>query len=161
MALADVDDTPNGVPVEFGVSVADPTVTADGTARLLTGVWNTDDSLREIDPPFYKGASKWYGNPGIVLHSLRAPDSPSEDYSPGGCIEHSEASAESQSWTLEKLVFRVEPGDLVFDDLLLVDDPTVDGCVPPGEYRFESTHTVADAEFEWGFTVSVVDPFAG
>lgn len=114
---------------------------------------NADDSDRKVKTPYYKGTSE--GESGILLYSLEAPDSPSKDYTPE-CIEDPSPSQEAVERTDEgPLTFTLEPGETATDELVVADDPSDDGCFPPGEYRFESHHAVDETEFTWGFTVEV------
>lgn len=155
VSITDIDGVPESASVEFDVQVTDGTVTTDGTGSLEAGVTNTSDVGRQVRTPYYKGASD--GDPGILLYSLEAPDSPSKDYTPD-CIEDPAPSQEFTEWTDEgPLMYTLEPGETATDELIVVDDPSVEGCLPPGEYRFETRHSIDDSEFTWGFTVEIAD----
>lgn len=155
VSVVDVDEVPEPVPVEFDIEVIDDTVTADGTAFLEVAVTNTGDGERETKTPYYKGSSD--GDGGILLYSLDAPDAPSRDYAPG-CIEDPSPSQEFTEWTAEgPLTYTLKPQETATGELIVVDDPSIEGCLPPGEHRFETRHSVGGTEFTWGFTLEVVD----
>lgn len=154
-----VDDVPDSVPVEFDVRVVEGTITPEGTGVLEVSVTNTGGTEREVTTPYYKGLSD--GNPRVLLYSLEAPDSPDRGDVPP-CIADPGASQEHVEWTDEgPLSHRLDPGATATDELVLAGDPTVDGCFPPGEYRFEDHHSVDGTEFTWGFTVEVTDASGG
>lgn len=165
VSIAVVDGPPEEAPVEFDVCVTDDRVTAEGSAFLEITTENTDDSVRRVQSPYYKGSSARAGEPGILLYSLGAPDSPSEDYAPE-CIDDPESTREYHEFTDEGLPkHELRPGETATDRLMLVDDPTVGGCVPTGEYRFESTPVLFDdgrdpveeVDPKWGFTLEIRD----
>lgn len=154
-----VDDVPDSVPVEFDVRVVDGAITPEGTAVLEVSVTNTGDTGREVTTPYYKGLSD--GNPGVLLYSLEAPDSPDRGDVPP-CIVDPVASQEHVEWTDEgPLSHQLDPGATATDELVLASDPTVDGCFPSDEYRFEDHHSVDGTEFTWGFTVEVGEGSGG
>lgn len=154
VAVAAVDGVPESVPVAFDARVTDRTITTDGPAILEVSVTNTGEEAREVETPYYKGTSE---EPGVLLYSLEAPDSPDRDRAPA-CIGDPDADQEYAEWTDEgPLSHRLDPGATATDELVLAGDPTADGCFQPGEYRFENDHAVAGTEFTWGFTVEVTD----
>jgi len=151
VSVTAADDVPEDIPVTFDVDVLDGAITAEGTGLLEVSATNTGDKQREIDTPYYKGASE---NGGVLLYSLEAPDSPSRDSTPG-C---SDSSSDVNEWTDEgPLMHVLDPGETGRDELVVVDDPVVDGCLPAGEYRFERDHAVDGTEFTWGFTVEITE----
>lgn len=155
LALADIDQVPESVPVEFDVELTERSISPAGTGRLQVAVTNRDDTERQIQTPFYKGASD--GDRRTVLYSLEAPDSPDPGDVPS-CIEGPAPTQEYIEWTDEgPLVHTLAPDETGTDELLLVDDPTAEGCFPPGTYRFETTHSLAGTEFSWGFTLEITD----
>lgn len=159
VAVRDVDAVPEAVPLTFEVSVADPSITAAGRARLEVAVRNTGSAEREVETPYYKGSSE--GGAGLLLYSLEAPDGPDPTSGPS-CIEGSGHRQQPVEWTDEGLLYhRLDPGATGTDKLLLVDGPGTAGCFPPGEYRFETDHTVEGTEFSWGFTVVVTRDSGG
>jgi hypothetical protein len=93
----------------------------------------------------------------ILLYSLTAPDSPEEDYTPD-CIENPKATDEYVEMTDEgPLNHTLDPEGTGTDRLIVVNDPTVEGCFPTGEYRFENAHEYAGTEFTWGFTLRITN----
>lgn len=155
IALAAVDDVPEDVPVDYEVGVADDSVTVDGTAGITVAVTNNGDEEMDLRSPYYKGAP--VGGEGVLLYSTEAPDGPGGSYAPE-CVDTASASEETLEWTDEgPTAYTLSPGESGDDTLLLVDDPTADGCLPPGEYRFEADRTVDGVNFTWGFTLAVED----
>ncbi len=159
VSLAAIDEVPESVPVEFGLQVTNNSVIAEGTAVLEVTATNTGTTEMRVPSPYYKGTSDT--ERGLLVYSLEAPDSPDRGYTPD-CIEDPSASQEYAETTDEgPLGYELEPGESGTDELLVVDDPSVDGCFSPGNYRFESTHTVADTEFAWGFTLEITEEEPG
>ncbi|WP_394739910.1 hypothetical protein [Natronococcus roseus] len=157
ISISDVDDVPSDAPVEFDVEVVEKTVTADETGFIEVFATNTGDTEKQIWSPYYKGSSSAESEAGILLYSLTAPDSPEEDYTPD-CIEDPEATDEYVEMTDEgPLNHTLGPNETGTDRLIVVDDPTAEGCFPTGEYRFENAHEYAGIEFTWGFTLRITD----
>lgn len=153
LAVSDVDDVPEDVPVEFDITVRDETVTADRTGFLEATATNTGVEELEVSTPFYKGSSE--SEAGILLYSLDAADSPDRDYSPE-CIDDSSPTSEFVEWTMEgRMSHELAPGETTWDEIIVVDDHSDAGCLPPGQYRFEEGHVIKGTEFTWGFTVEV------
>lgn len=151
ISLADVGTTPAEVDAVFEVAVRDPWVAPGGTAALEATVRNGGLETQRFQLPFYKGASDRYGDPGIVLYSTQAPDGPAEDDAPaclngddGGGAERDDRDDHDGGPDRDDLLFTaempprpaLEPGESHTETLLVADDPTVEGCVPAGEYRF-------------------------
>lgn len=87
------------------------------------------------------------GTAGILLYSLTAPDSPQQDYTPE-CLEDPEPTADHTVRTDEApRQYELEPDETGTDRLIVTDDPTVEGCFPSSEYRFEPGQHVDDVEF--------------
>jgi len=159
VAVRDIDDVPEAVPLAFEVGVADPSITAAGRARLEVAVRNTGTAERDVRTPYYKGSSE--DGAGLLLYSLEAPDSPDPASGPS-CIEGTGRTQQPVEWTMEgPLGHTLDPGATGTGELVLVDGPGTAGCFPPGEYRFETDHTVDGTEFSWGFTVVVTDDSGG
>lgn len=151
VAVTAVDTVPEQVPVAFDVAVTDDEVSADGTAAIEVAATNTGDTRREVNTPYYKGASE--DGSGLLLYSLSAPDSPSREDAPT-C-----GSAEAVEWTMEgPVTHTLDPGESGRDELVVVDDPSVDGCFPTGDHRFERGHSIDGTEFTWGFTLELGEP---
>lgn len=143
ISLTDVGTTPAEVDAEFDVAVGNPWVTPDGTAALEATVRNGGPETQRFQPAFYKGPSDRYGDPGIVLYSTQAPDGPAEGDAPA-CLngdDHDDGDDRDYlTFTTEmQLGPALEPGESHTETLLVADDPTVEGCVPAGEYRFGRT----------------------
>ena len=155
VSIADVDSLPDDFPLEYDVSVSEETITAEQYARLEIETTNRSDSTRAAAIPFYKGASSDYGDGGILLYELRAPDRPSTDTGPEcstiGVLE----------WTQEFIApTDLAPGESARNEYIVVDDPSVTGCFPVGEYRFEDGFTYGDGTdrtLRWGITIRLTD----
>ncbi|MGM0605523.1 MAG: hypothetical protein ACQETB_07605 [Halobacteriota archaeon] len=151
--VTEVDGVPDAVPVDFRVRVLENAITQEGTAVLEAVVTNTGETERRVQTPYYKGSSD--NVPGILLYSVKAPDRPSKDETPP-CFEDSSPSQEFLEWTDEgPLSHTLAPGETERSELLVADDPTLDGCFQPGSYRFETDHSIDGEEFTWGFTIEI------
>lgn len=155
VSIAGTDDLPDRAPIAFDLRVLKKRVTADGTALVELETTNVGD-VDHTASPYYKGRSGVDGPAGIVLYSLEAADSPGEDYRPE-CIDDPEPTQETVDFTTEGPTHHeLEPGETVCDEYVVVDDRSVEGCVPPGEYRFESTHAFEGIkDFDWGFGIEI------
>jgi len=155
-----VDSVPEHSDIELDINVDRDTVTPNQSAILNATVSNLSDETIEVLPAYYKGKPTDDSESGILLYSLRAGDSPGRDYAPD-CIDDPSAEKDTLLWTTEqRLPTELPPGESLTEELVVVDDPTVDGCIPSGEYRFEEVHSTGEQQsngeqFEWGFTLEV------
>lgn len=158
VSIADIDPVPEELPVSFAVRTIDARITPDRTARLEVAATNEGETERQIETPFYKGAS--VDEEGVLLYSVEAPDRPDEPYAPG-CIDDPSPTQDLLEFTEEgPVTHSLDPDETGRDELLVVDDPTVEGCFPPGAYRFEREHAIDDETVVWGFTLDVAEePF--
>lgn len=167
ISVEDIAVPPEEAPFTFTVSVDEQRVTAASTARLSVMIENAGSTSETFRPAYYKGSSGDLGEPGVLLYSLDAPDSPPTDYAPP-CFSDApqqeyvstyENGEEGVGWTLEyPLGEELAPEESLSDTLLVVDDPTVDGCIPPGRYQFGQRHDYgSDNSFEWTWTLVVED----
>ncbi|WP_227357347.1 hypothetical protein [Haladaptatus salinisoli] len=162
VSVKQTDAIPEYYPVDLTIEVVQAEITKTQTAHLKATAKNTDEVTREFEPAYYKGASSRASNSGILLYSLRAPDSPPADYAPD-CIGSDGKSQGKLHWSNEYPgTETLEPGDSSSEELIVVDDPTVRGCIPTGEYRFETPYNISDEkgydeQFTWGFTLRVDD----
>lgn len=155
VSIAGTDDLPDRTPITFDLRVLDERVTADGTALLELETTNVGEVDHTVSP-YYKGRSGTDGPEGIVLYSLEAADSPGEDHHPE-CLDDPEPTQDAVDFTTEEGIHHeLEPDETVTDEYVVVDDRSVEGCVPPGEYRFESTHVFEGiGGFDWGFEIEI------
>ena len=162
VSVQQTDSVPERYPVELTIDVVQAEITKTQTAHLKATAKNTGEATREFEPAYYKGASSRAGDSGILLYSLRAPDSPPADYAPD-CIGSDGKSQGELRWSNEYSgTESLEPGEPSSEELIVVDDPTVGGCIPTGEYRFEDPYNISDESgydetFTWGFTLRVDD----
>lgn len=152
-----IDDVPREAGVTFSVEVTDDSITPESSARIRSTMTNEGNEGVHVQLPFYKGASSWTGEAGVLLYSLEAPDSPSVDYTPA-CFDGDGQTRDDVAWSSEGTPrYRLAAGDSHSNELILVDDPTVEGCFPSGTYRFESEHEVRDVQFMWGFSLNIAE----
>ncbi|WP_435156658.1 hypothetical protein [Haladaptatus sp. DFWS20] len=162
VSVQQTDSVPERYPVELTIDVVQAELTKTQTAHLKATAKNTGEATREFEPAYYKGASSRAGDSGILLYSLRAPDSPPADYAPD-CIGSDGKSKGRLLWSQEYPgTETLELGESSNEELIVVDDPTVRGCIPTGEYRFETPYNISDENgydetFTWGFTLRVDD----
>ncbi|WP_231190289.1 hypothetical protein [Haladaptatus sp. DYF46] len=160
VSIEQVDSVPSRYPVDLKIEVVQSKITENQTAHLMTTVTNTSNTARKFDLPYYKGASADAGEPGILLYALSAPDSPSAQYAPD-CIGTDGKSQNNLKWSNEAIrMISIEPKKSTKEELIVVDDPTTSGCIPTGEYRFESSYNINSSDsneigFKWGFTLQI------
>lgn len=185
VSLTDVGTTPEEADVALDVAVTDPWIAPDGTATLEAWMRNVGDEPDTFSLPYYKGHSAQHGEPGLLLYSTEAPDGPPEGYAPEclyGSADGDDAWDPPGTHDGEHVLFTAElrlppelaPGESHTETLRIAEDPTVEECLPPGEYRFgrvvrleevaegEDGETVGFDEVEeredlflWTFTVAV------
>ena len=154
--ISETDAVPKEAPVHFELEVTDGHITEAGTAFVEFTATNTSASEITISP-YYKGRSAFDGQPGILLYALEAADSPPEDYTPA-CIDDPAATEDGVYFTEEgPPMYALDPDDSVTVRYIVVDDPSVDGCFPPAEYRFESQYLFDEVDVRWGFAIEIAD----
>lgn len=159
VSIRSIDDIPQEADVTFSVEVVDDSITPESSALLTTVMENDGDESIQVKLPFYKGASSWTSEAGILLYSLEAPGAPSIGGSVA-CFGTDGKSKDSLAWSTEGTpTYQLGSGESHSNKLIVVDDPTATGCFPPGTYRFESDHTVRSVEFTWGFELRIA-PFS-
>lgn len=152
LTLRSVSTTPDGSPISFDIEVDDPWITPSSTATFEITATNTGDEPREVGPSFYKAPSSLWDRAGIVVYNYRAKDFDIETYSPP-CFSDSNGESyvrTSQFDDEEKVVFTrekwgrdtIEAGSDRTGTCIVADDPTVEECFPPADYRFENQHGV-------------------
>ncbi len=122
---------------------------------------NTGVNAGTFDVPYYKGASSDAGDPGILLYAHSTPDKPSTDDALD-CIGTDGKSKNELIWTNEAAkTVSLNPNESSYENILVADDPTTDSCFPTGTYEFETTFNGSssgdDWQFDWGFTLNVVE----
>lgn len=155
VSIADVDSAPEDFPLEFDITVTAETISADRYGTLEIATTNRSESTRETQIPIYKGASDAAGEPGILLYAAATPDGPSTEGGPE-C-----STSEEVRWTLEgRPTVDLEPGETMVDEFVIADDPSVTGCFPVGEYRFEGLFSADDGTgrtIRGGLTIRLAD----
>lgn len=167
VSVVDSELDPSDAPVSFDVTVEDPWITSSSTATLKATTVNDADDERQIQPAYYKGASSTAGDPGIVVYHQDAGDFDVESYS-SPCFSGDESPVSTRERDGDdELMFTAEAnlgavlgsGESRTERLIVADDPTVDGCFPPGTYEFEARHTLAGdtISWHWGIVVETVE----
>ncbi|GAB3689390.1 hypothetical protein GCM10028857_24660 [Salinarchaeum chitinilyticum] len=155
---------PDEAPVDFSIAVADQWATSESTATLEATVENTSDEARSCPPPYYKGHSDDAGEEGIILYNLQAANDLTASFVPS-CFVDDRAEEDVNNdnrfvyWSQETYFGpELSPGESTTDTILVVDDPTTNGCLPAGSYAFRSSVSDGDdVSFDWSFTVTVED----
>ncbi len=151
VALAGTDSLPD-LPVEPAVSVLGPTGTGDAPPTLRVSLTNTSDATVTV------GESRAVRFQYVTDEGGHVQLLPAEEtYAVAGedCLRLVEDVATTEEYRTEE----TGPGETVEADVRLYALPTYDGCVPVGEFRFETTYAVGesvdelDRRAEWGFAV--------
>lgn len=159
-----MDSVPDAYGAEFSIEVAQSEITVEQSAVLRSRITSTSGKERQFSAPYYKGSSSQNGVPGILLYSENAPNpayeaDSLESYAPP-CVGTDGKTQDELYWTLEgRLRPTLAPKESWSEQLLVVDDPSRRGCIPVGNYRFESVFNPSwmDDRFTWGFTLEVSD----
>ncbi len=160
VAITQVDAVDDAFGVDLQIAVEQPTISHNHTAILKSSVTNTGASAQRFRPAYYKGSSRGSGTAGILLYSLTAPDSPPSNYAPE-CIGTTGKSTDQLVWTTEGLpLTTLNPGEASSNRIIVVDDPTEEGCIPSATYRFETVYKSGESQadspqFTWGFTLEI------
>jgi hypothetical protein len=150
ISIVSTDEDPE-LPIQPSVELVRDTATADHPPRLRTTLENTGDEPVSV------------GEGRAVHFEHVTDDSGALTLLPGD----GEYPAEADCWRLtegiaiteEYRTFEIDAGDSSSRLVDLYATPDVDGCLPVGEYRFETTIAIVsdDAEpqssAEWGFSV--------
>jgi hypothetical protein len=151
VALARTDALPD-LPVEPAVSVLEPTGTGDAPPTLRVSLTNTSDAAVTV------GESRAVRFQYVTDEGGHVQLLPAEEtYEVAGedCLRLVDGVATTEEYRTEE----VGPGEVIEADVRLYALPTYDGCVPVGEFRFETTYAVGesvdelDQRAEWGFAV--------
>lgn len=140
-------------PVQPSVEIVRDTATAEQSPRLRTTLTNTSDDPVNV------------GEGRAVHFEYLSDDSGTLILLPGE--SERDYPAESDCWRLtegiavskEYRTFEIAASDSSSRPVDLYATPDVDGCLPVGEYRFETTITIVSAEGEqesdrkWGFSI--------
>ena len=162
--VTEYDDFPADVSLEVSMEVEGGSISADGTAYLIKEIESTYDHPLEFQRMFYKGSSREAGDPGILVYSLDAADTPTEGEAVH-CIEGADPdqARDSSAMTEEAPPFdHVDPGERIVIEYIISDDWDHEECFPVGEYRFEGGGIVTvngkndePMSFDWGFTLEL------
>ncbi|MEA1932516.1 MAG: hypothetical protein U9O06_13355 [Euryarchaeota archaeon] len=154
VTIASTDEAPD-LPVEPTVELVRDTATEDHPPRLRTTLTNTGDEPVSV------------GEGRAIHFEYVADDSGVLTLLPGD--SDTEYPVEADCWRLtegiaiteEYRTFEIDAGESSSRLVDLYATPDVDGCLPVGEYRFESTIGIVgdDAEPEssaaWGFSITL------
>jgi hypothetical protein len=150
VTLVGTDPAPD-LPVEPGVSVLEPVATADHPPALRVTLTNTSDA------PITVGEGRAVRFQYVVDDARVLQLLPAEGEYPvaeGNCWRLSEAVATTMEYRTEELA----AGETIAAAVELYALPDYDGCLPVGEFRFETRIGAGDsmesmAQADWGFTV--------
>jgi hypothetical protein len=150
LTLVGTDPAPD-LPVEPGVSVLEPVATEDHPPALQVTLTNTSDA------PVTVGEGRAVRFQYVVDDARILQLLPAEGEFPvaeGNCWRLSEGVATTMEYRTEELV----AGESITADVELYALPEYDGCLPVGEFRFETRIGAGDsmeamAQADWGFTV--------
>lgn len=154
VSIVETDDAPAG-PAGHAVELVEDTATAEHPPRLRVTVTNDGDE------PITLGEGR------AVVFSYVTDDGDSLVLLPSG----GEYAAEPDCWrltegvavTMEYRSLGLDPGESVSQELDLYATKGGDGCLPVGDFRFETTYQVAAGEKQpgdgdtasWGFTLQL------
>lgn len=160
VSLADIDAVPSEQQLLLAAEMVETEVTIDQPAQLAVTMTNTADSPQAIEPDFEEGASSAYGPAGLLL--VRG-----ESRWPPTCVQTGDnrPSETFVQWAPMIIVCSLSPDESTTQRFTITDDPTVTGCLPLGQYRFESPYRVEEEHepalrtsiFRWGFSIEVTD----
>jgi hypothetical protein len=150
VTLVGTDPAPD-LPVEPAVGVLEPVATEDHPPALRVTLTNTSDA------PVAVGEGRAVRFQYVVDDARILQLLPAESEYPvaeGNCWRLSEAVSTTMEYRTEELA----PGETVSADVELYALPEYDGCLPVGEFRFETRIGAGDsmeamAQADWGFTV--------
>ena len=151
VGIAETDDPPD-LPVEPAVSVVEPTGSGDAPPTLRVSLTNTSDEAVVVG----EGRAirfQYVTDERGLLQLLPAE----EEYAVAGedCLRLTDTVAVTEEYRTEEL----GPGETIEADVRLYALPSYDGCVPVGEFRFETSYAVGpsiedlDGRAQWGFAV--------
>lgn len=157
--LVAVGDVPDDVPLSATLEVRRPWITENRTAVLELEMTNEGSSTVETSPLYVQGASADAGDPGVLVLGTSGIQQSSEPaHLDVECWENPEPSVDQPSFSsANPPQVELAPGETGSFDLIVDDDPSVEGCFPPGTYRFERRNTDGGTSFRWGFTLEVAD----
>lgn len=156
--IGEVDPQPSEYKAELSVSISNSEATINHPARLAVTLLNAAETTRDFSTVFEGSASSSHGDPGIIL-----------GYGEGGwppkCVE-----MEGNGKTQDALEFagpdrpvHLSAGERAQEEFYITDDPTVEGCIPRGEYRYESLYAIDPFSnpknaptFTWGFELCIL-----
>lgn len=138
--LTDIERPPAGYGVSFDVTVTQPWVTAERTARIEAILTNEADVKRFFNPTLiYSRDSE---NKGIRLWEVSGgPDPTPEPWCTGGDGIKENPGGESGEQPPSRVL---EPGESYRTIGYVLDDEERSGCYPSGVYRFPTTQSVKD-----------------
>lgn len=149
VSLVGLDDAPDG-PLQPDVTVVEAVATEDHPPMLRTSLTNTGDEAVVV------------GEGRAIRFQFVADDSrtltllPAEGDYPvveGNCWRLEEPIATTMEYRTEEL----GAGETIEAEIELYALSEYDGCLPVGEFRFETGYSIAgeesEEEFTWGFSV--------
>lgn len=167
VTLEDFDDQSER-PIAFEIDIEDPWITPSSTASFTITTVNDSDQDQIVSPAFVKGTSSLFGKPGIVVYNERARDFDVEAYAPPCFFEGADNPGirTGEVDGEETVLFTREghgpdtipAGESRTEYFIVVDDPTVEGCFPPGVYEFGKDHDYegASGRLKWELRIEKI-----
>jgi len=152
VSLVSIDEDPE-LPVEPTVELVRDTATADHPPRLRTTLENTGDEPVTVGEGRAVHFEYVSDDSGLLI--LLPGEADTENLAESGCWRLTEGIATTEEYR----TFEIDAGESSSRLLDLYATPDADGCLPVGEYRFESTiaivgdDTEPESSAEWGFSV--------
>jgi len=145
--IIDFEGLPDDAPISFDVSVGDQWITDTATATFSVSTTNDTEEVRAVSPAFITARTAPHGSAGVLCYNFVARDFDIASYVPP-CFG-AESSPESQipASYIDEEAGRVDfarfgygtddiaPGGEREESVAVIDDPTAEGCFPPGSYR--------------------------
>lgn len=154
VTLASTDDDP-ALPVRPAVDIVRETATEDHPPRLRTTLENTGDESVTVGEG--RAVHFEYVTDDSGLLTLLPGETDTEYPAAADCWRLTEGIATTEEYR----TFEIDAGGSSSRLVDLYATPDADGCLPVGEYRFESTIAVgsdddeAESSATWGFAVSL------
>lgn len=143
------------LPIRPAVEIVRDTATSEHPPRLRTTLTNTGDESVNVGEG--RAVHFEYVTDDSGLLTLLPGESDREYPAEPDCWRLTEGIAVTEEYR----TFEIGPGDSSSRSVDLYATPDADGCLPVGEYRFETTVSIVsnDAEPEssatWGFSISL------
>lgn len=151
------DDLGDDAIVDLSVAVVEPAVTREHTALLeFTMTYHGDEPVEWIfgsPAPYNLPKRSAEDTPGLLLVSSETATPNYPERVAETCWEPTGDVNEGATGTR----FKLEPGESTSNRGTVWGDQREEGCMPPGDYRFDTTYQF-DPPLTWSFTLRVTNP---